>query len=206
MRNRILRARGFLPPPASAASGGVETSQARSGVGAKRRGGGWFSARQPALVSSKGPHPSSTAPRSMPPSPNSLRSRGRDRTLRSFAADQISNTADMACAALGPKISKTTPCTVARKVILRSLDDAISQKHFDRSGKSRALFGNPEIHKRDVSVGASAPQHGFARRNTAARPARCCRALTTCVVPAIACALDSVAVNRIPRNLDRNLR
>ena len=49
-------------------------------------------------------------------------------------------------AALGFKISKTTPCTVAGQGTWRSLAHPIPQRQFDSSGKSPVLFDNSEIH------------------------------------------------------------
>ena len=58
-----------------------------------------------------------------------------------------------ATTALGPKISKTTPCTVARKAHWRSLACAIPPRHLTRSGKSRVLFDNSEIGKNADELG-----------------------------------------------------
>ena len=150
-----LRAR-VLPPPTSAASGGAgRASSPWGGRPQAGRVGGCFRAHGTALVSSNSPQPSSTAARSMPPSPHSLRS--RDKTSRRSLPTHISDNPDTRllpsaltrqsdAAALGFKISKTTPCTVAGQGTWRSLAHPIPQRQFDSSGKSPVLFDNSEIH------------------------------------------------------------
>jgi len=63
--------------------------------------------------------------------------------------------AAMACAGLGPQISKTTPCTVALRSAWRSLADAIPRRQFDSSGKSLAIFHHSEIRETQTKVGTS---------------------------------------------------
>ena len=116
----------------------------------------------------------------MPPSPHSLRSRGRDKTSRRSLPTHMSDNPDTRllpsaltrqsdAAALGFKISKTTPCTVAGQGTWRSLAHPIPQRQFDSSGKSPVLFDNSEFRKRNASLSGPGP-YGFAGRNNAARP------------------------------------
>ena len=90
------------------------------------------------------------------------------------------------------KISKTTPCTVARPAAgLRDpkIDDP--KTRFDSSGKSLALFHHSETNKTANDPASWPEARGLAGlRLPLARP---CRALAGCLAPRISCAHDSGA-------------